>query len=162
MHRSYVLQLKRPRKTALVMETPNVVRKLQHFISMPSKSATFRRALSFLQNDAPFICPSCRHRKALSTYNASAKGQLHRLSRPNPPHDRKASTIASVTAVNAQRDIPPAFQKLHASLSALEHEAAVYVNISQLKLALRGLESENAVTRVAGLTHISCFDVTAC
>lgn len=58
-----------------------------------------------------------------------------------------------MTAINAQKDIPPAFKKLHASLSALEHEAAVYVDLSQLKLALRGLESENAVTRVAGLAH---------
>lgn len=134
-------------------ETRNVTSEPQRAISMSPKSGTFSRALFLLENDAPFVCHSCRHRKASSTFNGLAKSQLHRLSRRNSTYHRRASTVASVTAINAQRDIPPAFQKLHASLSVLEHEAAVYVNLSQLKLALRGLESENAVTRVAGLAH---------
>lgn len=151
------------KRTALVMETPNVTSEPQRDFSMPPKSATFSRALSLLQYDAPFICASCRHRKPFSTFKGSEKSQLQRLARRNPPYGRKASTIASVTAVNAKRDIPPAFRELHASLSALEHEAAVYVNLSQLKLALRGLESENAVTRVAGLAYSwNCSDVFVC
>ena len=125
------------------------------FISMPPKSTTFWRALSLLQNDVPFICASCRHRQAFSTFNGLAKSRLHPLSQRRPRYAQKASTIASVTAVDALRDIPPAYQALHESLSALDHEAAVYVNLSQLKLALRGLESENAITRVAGLGHTS-------
>ncbi|KAL8856845.1 MAG: hypothetical protein Q9178_006562 [Gyalolechia marmorata] len=64
---------------------------------------------------------------------------------------RKASTIASVTAVNAKKDIPNVFQGLYEALGTAQREAAVYVNLSQVKLALRGLESENGITRVAVL-----------
>lgn len=84
-------------------------------------------------------------------------------SRRRQQFGKKVSTIASVTAVNAQRDIPLTFRPLHDSLSALEHEAAIYVNLSQLKLALRGLESENAVTRVAGIAYeLTRIDAPIC
>ncbi|KAL8956401.1 MAG: hypothetical protein Q9193_006080 [Seirophora villosa] len=63
----------------------------------------------------------------------------------------RLSTITSVTAINAKKDIPHAFRELHHALSALKREAAVYTNLSQLELALRGFESENAVTRIAAL-----------
>ena len=141
----------------------NVTRELHDFISMPPKSLTFKRALSLLHIDGPFICASCRHRQAFSNSYGSAKTQVFQ-SRRRQHVGRKASTIASVTAVNAQRNIPPTFQALHESLSALEDEAAVYINLSQLKLVLRGLESENAVTRVAGMARksIFCTEVTIC
>jgi len=62
---------------------------------------------------------------------------------------RKTSTIPSVTAVNVKREVPAASQNLHRALKALGRDAGVYINTSQLQLALSGLESENAVTRVA-------------
>ncbi|KAL8645511.1 MAG: hypothetical protein Q9226_007267, partial [Calogaya cf. arnoldii] len=64
---------------------------------------------------------------------------------------QSTSTIASVTAVNAKKDIPHAFQPLYEALATAQREAAVYFNLSQLQLALRGLESENAITRIAVL-----------
>ena len=99
---------------------------------------------------SPFICPVCRYRKALSVKAHTLRvrqspSRPRELSKP-----RTASTTASVTAVNAKREIPSAFQDLHTSLKALETEAGVYVNTSQLQLALRGVESENPVTRIAG------------
>ena len=102
-----------------------------------------------------FICPVCRYRKALSikahTWNVRQSPVRPReLSKP-----RTASTTASVTAVNAKKEIPSAFQGLHASLKALETEAGVYVNTSQVQLALRGVESESPVTRIAGLINFS-------
>lgn len=104
---------------------------------------------------SPFICSTCRHRKALSlkahTWKVCQSPVRPReLSKP-----RTASTTASVTAVNVKREIPFAFQDLYTSLKALETEAGVYVNTSQLQLAVRGVESENPVTRIAGQTGLS-------
>jgi len=39
---------------------------------------------------------------------------------------------------------------LYDALSALSGAAETYVNLSRLQLALRGLEAQDAVTRVAG------------
>ena len=99
---------------------------------------------------SPFICPVCSHRKAFSVKAHTLRTHQFPSRRPQLSKPRTASTTASVTAVNAKREIPPAFQELYASLKALETEAGVYVNTSQLHLALRGVESENPVTRVAG------------
>ena len=64
---------------------------------------------------------------------------------------RTVSTTPSVTAVNAKRDVPDSFKELYGAVKALEIEAPVYINLSQVRLALRGLESEDAVTRIAGM-----------
>lgn len=104
----------------------------------------------FIWTRQPFICPVCRHRKALSIKAHTLRVRQSSVRPRELSKPRTASTTASVTAVNAKREIPPAFQDLHTSLKALESEAGVYVNISQLQLALRGLESENPVTRIAG------------
>ena len=63
---------------------------------------------------------------------------------------RYLSSIAPVTTVNATKTIPEPFRELHHELNALETRAGAYVNLSQLQLALRGLESTEAVIRVAG------------
>ncbi|KAL8954359.1 MAG: hypothetical protein Q9183_007170, partial [Haloplaca sp. 2 TL-2023] len=63
--------------------------------------------------------------------------------------NRPASTLSSVTAVHAKKEVPPAFRGVHDALSTLQRDAAVYANLSQLQLALRGLESENGITRIA-------------
>ena len=96
----------------------------------------------------PFICPSCRYKQARLISNG--RGNRNRKACGTARQSRTASTTASVTAVNVKRNIPPRFLELHESLKALETEAAVHVNSSQLSLALRGLESENAITRIAG------------
>ncbi len=63
---------------------------------------------------------------------------------------RRSSTLASTTAVNATREVPANLRELHEALSELNSKAASYVNLSRLQLALRGLETEDAVIRVAG------------
>ncbi|KAL9100190.1 MAG: hypothetical protein Q9163_004411 [Psora crenata] len=122
---------------------------------MPTKSSLLDRAVSSLAN-VPYICRSCRSKQALAqqwprnpSYRTvgtrgptSPRGAFYRTS-------RRASTISAATVVNAKPDIPPASRRLHEALTVLEHEAGIYTNISQLRLALRGLESENPVTRVA-------------
>ena len=73
-----------------------------------------------------------------------------------PSITRRASQIASVTSVNAPIPIPVERKELYDALKALEDSAAVYVNLSQLQLALRGLESGDSVTRVAGSRSELC------
>ncbi|MCJ1310404.1 hypothetical protein MMC25_004068 [Agyrium rufum] len=70
---------------------------------------------------------------------------------------RSASTITPVTAVDAVRDVPERNRDLHATLSVLKSNASQYVNLSQLQLATRGLESEVPVVRIAvlGLNGLS-------
>ena len=54
-------------------------------------------------------------------------------------------------AVNAKPDVADTLRRIYDAISALEHKAGVYTNVSQLRLVLRGLESENAVTRIASM-----------
>ena len=120
---------------------------------MPTQLPSSAKAASSLfPSSRPFVCSSCRYKQARIISNGSLPLELreNRKARGITLQIRTASTTASVTAVNVRRDIPPKFRILHESLKVLESEAAVYINSSQLRLALRGLESENAVTRIAG------------
>lgn len=99
-----------------------------------------------------FLCPSCRFRTAIHLWHGQIKPRSGFQTRRYPPQRRNASTVAPATAITAHRELPSQFRQLRDSLSSLKNEAAVYVNSSQLQLALRGLESENPVTRVAGKT----------
>lgn len=64
---------------------------------------------------------------------------------------RPASTHVSPTAINYRPNIPRRNKELHDALSALDGAAEQYVNLSRLQLALGGLVTEDAVTRVAVL-----------
>ena len=123
---------------------------------MPPKppGGLFDKALSTLTRSR-LICPACCHRRALSVKAHTLRVHQFSARCPQLSKPRTASTTASVTAVNAKREIPPAFQELYSSLKALETEAGVYVNTSQLHLALRGLESEDPVTRIAGQIYVA-------
>ena len=68
---------------------------------------------------------------------------------------RYVSTAPAAGSVHAQKTIPYNAGELHTALAALEQDAGLFVDISQLRLVLRGLESDNAVTRVAGGFGIS-------
>ena len=113
---------------------------------MPVRLALIERIL-FTSTSRLSVCYDCRDKFFSGACNGSKR---YRQRRKSQILRRAASTIPSVTAVNVKHEIPPAFQKLHASLKNLERDARTYVNTSQLQLALRGIESENAVTRVAG------------
>lgn len=122
-------------------------------LQMPPKLPLIGKAVSSLfLSSRPFVCQSCRYKQFRAIFDGLARlrTQGNREARGNTLQIRTASTTASVTAVNVRPDIPPRFLILHQSFKSLESEAAVYINLSQLRLALRGLESENAVTRIAG------------
>ena len=125
---------------------------------MSPKPGFLRTALSTLGNKA-YVCPSCRLKGSISS-NASRNKSILPASRPGHgpfiSHPfrantkiRHASTTANVTSINSKKDIPPGTEEIYYALAALEHDAAVHVNLSQLRLALRGLESQDAVTRIA-------------
>lgn len=46
--------------------------------------------------------------------------------------------------------MPPRFKELHAALEEVKDAALEQVNLSRLQFALRGLESETPLIRVAG------------
>lgn len=69
---------------------------------------------------------------------------------------KHASTLASSTAINATKEIPTRVQELYDRLTTVKDNAASYVSLSRLQLALRGLETENPVVRIAGWSLNSC------
>lgn len=105
---------------------------------------------------SPFICLSCRYQTVVPLFKSGSKYESKYESAFNvcrrSLQQRHTPIPAPVTVVNAKQEIIPPFDLLYKELSALQLEAAVYVNPSQLQLALRALESENAVTRIAGRT----------
>ena len=117
---------------------------------MPSKLRPLKQIHLSLPHKF-FVCPRCRHNKLFPFRNGSAPQiEFYPLVGRRTAQTRAASTTSSVTAVNVKREIPHHLRDLHASLKALEHDAGVYINTSQLQLALRGVESDNAITRIAG------------
>ncbi|KAL8709747.1 MAG: hypothetical protein Q9220_005533 [cf. Caloplaca sp. 1 TL-2023] len=92
-----------------------------------------------------YVCPSC-------LYNGSFVNGV-KLKKPRyrlPTSGRRAASIVTpVTAVNAKKEINPAFQDVYHAVNVFKKDAAVYSNLAQIQLALLGLESENAVTRIA-------------
>ncbi|KAL1628506.1 3',5'-cyclic-nucleotide phosphodiesterase (PDEase) (3':5'-CNP) [Neofusicoccum ribis] len=100
-----------------------------------------------------FFCPSC------SLWRLDSRPPTHAATRPlhaprffSAARRRHAATLASRTAINAPLDVPPRLKELYQALDALKSDAASYVNLSRLQLALRGLETEDPVVRVAVLS----------
>lgn len=58
-------------------------------------------------------------------------------------------SLASRTAINAPTTVPVRFRELYQSLHALQETASSYVDLSRLQLALRSLESDAPIVRVA-------------
>ena len=126
--------------------------------SSRSIASTTRIASSSSTASASLLLPSARHRRhdrSRASHGLSLacaqRTQPRQWQRPwHRPQQRANLTIDSVTAVNAARPIPLEHRELYDALTALEHSAGAYVNLSQLQLALRGLESVDSVTRMAG------------
>ena len=114
---------------------------------MPSNFARIKNGF-FTKVSSSTIYPLGRiHKKSLNTQRR-VKVQLqtrHGFS----SQVRHSSTTTSISAFNARKGIPVQLQQLHSSLNALQNDAILHVDLSQLKLALRGLESERLVTRIA-------------
>lgn len=110
-----------------------------------------------------FYCPSCATwRRALST-RASANSiginrippvrRTDRLLEPSSATSVRPITSSSV--ITAGRTVPRRFKELYDALSGVKDAAIQQVNLSRLQLALRGLESEEPLIRVAGECFVS-------
>ncbi|RAL12739.1 uncharacterized protein BO97DRAFT_368218 [Aspergillus homomorphus CBS 101889] len=105
-----------------------------------------------------FYCPSCstwrRNTKTAVTLARHSRTHSHPL--PSTPAPRPLSNTVPVVHAGG-RNIPPRLKDLHAALDQLKDVAPEQVNLSRLQLAMRGLESETPLIRVAvlGLNDIS-------
>jgi hypothetical protein len=109
------------------------------------RAAAQRLVNGFRTRSIASICYHCRYKQRLSDLRALRSRSPQILPR------RRASTITSTTAINAPLDVQPAFKELYSALKGLETDASSYTNLSRVQLALRGLEGDNAVVRVAVL-----------
>ncbi|KIV92639.1 hypothetical protein PV10_03912 [Exophiala mesophila] len=96
--------------------------------------------------DTFFFCPSCTTVRLAQPSRPCVPKSL-----PSKPTRRCASTLSSRTAVNAVKNIPTRYQGLYKALGDVQKNASAQVNLSRLRLALQGLESETPTTRVAVL-----------
>ncbi|CAG7929106.1 unnamed protein product [Penicillium olsonii] len=105
-----------------------------------------------LNVSAVFYCPSCAiWRRTLSTRNLDKTNTLRRNVRSQntitAPGPREFTSSTVITA----KSVPPRFKELHAALEGVKDASLEQVNLSRLQLALRGLETEAPLIRVAVL-----------
>lgn len=107
-------------------------------------------------------CPSCAiSRRTLST--RSSRGietdTVRRSARSPNIITASSSRAFTNSSVITAKSVPPRFKELHAALEGVKDAALEQVNLSRLQLALRGLESEAPLIRVAGklLLQRSCI-----
>ena len=110
-------------------------------MSPKPRAALSKRPLQLA--DTFFFCPSCS-RARLSTTSTTSRRQI------SSQRSAAAPTFASSSAVNATKNVPERFSELYKALKSVGDSASNYVNVSRLQLALRGLETETPVIRVAG------------
>lgn len=93
-----------------------------------------------------FWCPSC------STWRLSrTRLKYHAQSLRQAARTVSTPTLSSHTAVNASKAVPLRYTDLYRALLDVQKKASGQVNLSRLRLALQGLESDNPTTRVAVL-----------
>ncbi|PTU17757.1 hypothetical protein P175DRAFT_0486389 [Aspergillus ochraceoroseus IBT 24754] len=103
-----------------------------------------------------FYCPSCAVRQRSSSSSSSSSSlPTRRVSSRTQPHlqssrSRRLFSTASPVPHTA-RHVPPRLRTLYESLARIQDVATEQVNLSRLQLALRGLESEEPLIRVAVL-----------
>lgn len=110
-------------------------------------------------------CPSCantQHHRNFSTRRSNhalfpsrvrtqvqSYPQTYSQLRTSEPRNASRYSTAPSTTLTA-RHVPPRLRELYESLAHLQRVAPDQVNLSRLQLALRGLESEEPLIRIAG------------
>lgn len=127
---------------------------LFHQINRASMAPRLRTALNGISRpldiSSVFYCPSCAiWRRSLSTRNIDKTNTIRRA-RPLNTITVFGSRGFSNSSVITAKSVPSRFKELHAALKGIENAALEQVNLSRLQLALRGLESEAPLIRVAG------------
>lgn len=117
-----------------------------------------------LDSGGVFYCPSCSTwRRTISTRRRTYRSGTSTTSSGIIPPGRygelniQRQTFTTSAAINAGKNVPPRFKELYAALNRIGDVATDRVNLSRLQLALRGLESEEPLVRVAGefISHLS-------
>lgn len=116
-----------------------------------------------LDSGGVFYCPSCATwRRTLSTRRnghrrtpaATIAAGIARADKRTGLNDQR-QYFSTSSAIIAGKNVPPRFQELYAALNRVGDLATERVDLSRLQLALRGLESEEPLVRVAGM--FPCF-----
>ncbi|PLB45948.1 hypothetical protein P170DRAFT_390298 [Aspergillus steynii IBT 23096] len=115
----------------------------------PKLRGSLSRSLRRVQGSSSDLpCPSCAtFRRALSTRRSA------NISDGNRQSSWAASPRPSTTptVIHSGRQVPPRLRELYEALNQVKNVATEQVNLSRLQLALRGLESEVPLIRVAVL-----------
>jgi hypothetical protein len=123
----------------------------------PRLRNTLAKSLSrSLDNSAVFYCPSCAvwlrslSTRADTTRRADKPDSSRRAGRAQKAITGFLPRTFSTSHVITAKSVPPRFKELHAALEAVKDADLEQVNLSRLQFALRGLESETPLIRVAG------------
>jgi hypothetical protein len=111
--------------------------------ALPSRTIN---SITTTRIQVPFTCPSCTLFRALARHCLRRRVAVLQSQRR-----RHASTFASPATVNKPIDVAADKKELYLALEALKKDAAPFVNLSRLQLALRSLEGEGSKVRVAVL-----------
>lgn len=108
-----------------------------------------------LDSSAVFYCPSCAIWRTLSTRANTSRSIAKpdtstRVARAQNTITGSAPRTFTTSSVITAKSVPPRFKELHAALEGVKDAALEQVNLSRLQFALRGLESETPLIRVAG------------
>jgi hypothetical protein len=109
---------------------------------MYSRSRSIQSKQFLLAAESLFSCPAC----SILKFRAQSVGRVRGVDKR-----RWASNLASSTAVNSTKCVPSKNKDLYEALVDLRRKASIYTNLSRLRLAIQGLESESPTTRIAVL-----------
>ena len=110
----------------------------------PVPSARLLRALRASVEDKKLVCSFCQPRRPRKI------GQ-----------SRYSTQVVPTTSVNPQKSIPEEYKDLYEQLDTFGRTASVYVNVGQLRLALKDLEAKHSVTRIAGREDKAAYSTLA-
>lgn len=130
---------------------------------MPSRlrSALSKSLSRPLDTGSAYRCPSCAPRRRTLTTRTGINANVDKVNRARQGSRQNARLLESTSAeksrsfttspaINPGKTVPSRFKELYDSLSGVNDAAIEQVSISRLQLALRGLESEEPLIRIAG------------
>ncbi|KAJ5775373.1 uncharacterized protein N7511_000384 [Penicillium nucicola] len=120
------------------------------------RSALTKSLSRSLDSSSIFYCPSCAiWRRTLSTRASNRSLEktdtLRRSSQPQSRITASTHRPFNTSSVITAKSVPPRLKELYTALEGVKDAALEQVNLSRLQFALRGLESETPLIRVAVL-----------